>query len=211
MKHGGAYIGGICLVTDRSSCGLTPREMALFALEAGIRWIQLRDKERSRVGLYRTALCLRELTGDFGACLIINDHADIAAAVDADGVHLGQEDLPLEEARKVMGDGKIIGISTHSLDEALRAESEGADYVGFGPVLPTGTKDAGPPRGVGMLEKVASRVAIPVVAIGGINSGNIGSVMSSGARAVAVASGILRGDVCYNAGNIVESLRGCLG
>lgn len=193
------YLGGICFITDRNLCSLTSMEMALISLKAGIRWIQYRDKERSRLGVYRIALGLRELTRDFGACLIINDHADIAASVDAEGVHLGQQDLPVKEARKIIGHDRIIGVSTHSLSEALRAEAEGADYIGFGPVMPTGTKDAGAPKGTGMLDKIRSRVNIPVVAIGGINLENLDPVLSSGAHAVAVASGILKGDIHSNA------------
>lgn len=200
------YRGGVCFITDRKACDLTSEEMALLALRSGIRWIQYREKGKSRLAVYRTALRLRELSRDFGACLVINDHTDIAAAVDADGVHLGQDDLPVAEARKVLGKGKIIGISTHSLKEALRAEADGADYIGFGPVMHTMTKDAGAPKGVAMLKRVSGRVGIPVVAIGGVNSGNLDTVISSGAHAVAVASAILKGDVCKNVDGLLERL-----
>lgn len=193
------YHGGICLITDKGSCPLTVLEMACLALESGIRWIQYRDKGSDRLDAYRTALALRELTRDFGACLIINDHVDIAAAVEADGVHLGQEDLPLREARKIMGYDKIVGISTHSVEEAAAAESEGADYIGFGPVFPTNTKEAGLPKGIGELKKINSSVRIPVVAIGGIDIDNCPSIFESGASAVATASSILHGDIRHNA------------
>lgn len=193
------YHGGICLITDKDSCPLTVREMAYLALKSGIKWIQYRDKGSDRIAAYRNALVLRELTRDFGACLIINDHADIAAAVEADGVHLGQEDLPLREARKIMGHEKIVGISTHSIEEATEAEFEGADYIGFGPVFATRTKDAGRPRGIGELTKINSSVRIPVVAIGGVDLDNCLSIFESGASAVAAASSVLSGDIGHNA------------
>lgn len=205
-----AYQGGICFITDRVLCPLTCLEMARLVLKAGVRWIQYRDKERDRLRLYRTALALRELTATYGACLIVNDFADIAAAVGADGVHLGQDDLPLKEARKILGKGRIIGISTHSLEEALLAEADGADYVGFGPVYATATKKAGRPRGVGRLREVGGKLRIPVVAIGGIERRRLPDVMGSGAKAVAVASSILgKGDISRNAESFLTGLQRC--
>jgi thiamine-phosphate pyrophosphorylase len=198
-SHKDLYHGGICLVTDKSSCPLTVLEMAWLALGSGIKWIQYRDKSKNRLEAFRNAMALREITREFGACLIINDHADIAVAVDADGVHLGQEDLPATLARKVIGGNMIIGISTHSIDEAMTAEAEGADYIGFGPVFYTKTKDAGAPRGVEALRRIKSSVGIPVVAIGGINYENCTSVLENGASAVAAASSVLSGDVYSNA------------
>jgi thiamine-phosphate pyrophosphorylase len=193
------YQGGICLITDKDSCSLTVLEMAYLALRSGIKWIQYRDKGGDRLDVYRTALALRELTRDFGACLIVNDYADIAAAVEADGVHLGQEDLPAGEARKVLGGAKIVGISTHSRDEAMRAESEGADYIGFGPVFHTATKDAGHPQGAVRLKEISHSVGIPVVAIGGVSTDNCSSVFDCGASAVAAASSVLSSDIRHNA------------
>lgn len=198
-SHRDLYNGGICLITDKSSCPLTVLEMARLALESGIKWIQYRDKSKNRLEAFRNAMALREITREFGACLIINDHADIAAAVGADGVHLGQEDLPALLARKVMGGDMIIGISTHNIDQAMAAESEGADYIGFGPVFHTETKEAGLPRGIGYLRKIKDSIGIPVVAIGGIDLENCTSVLESGASAVAAASSILSGDVSRNA------------
>jgi thiamine-phosphate pyrophosphorylase len=207
-EKGQMYLGGVCLVTDRNCCTLTCLEMARIALGAGIGWIQYREKEKSRLALYRTALALRKLTREHGAFLIINDHADIAASVGADGVHLGQEDLPVREARRILGEGKIVGVSTHALAEALGAEAEGADYIGFGPVFPTKTKEAGPPKGTARLKTVRDRVRIPVVAIGGICAGNLDDVFSSGAAAVAVASALLEGDVHLNAARFLERIGG---
>lgn len=189
--------GGLCLILDRKVSGRLPAEMALAALNAGIRCLQYRDKDSSRRCIYMEALRLRELTRDFGAVFIVNDYADIAAAVDADGVHLGQDDLPLAEARKIMTH-KIIGISTHTLSEALEAEKGGADYIGFGPVFHTTTKDAGLPKGLGILRDIKRHLRIPVVAIGGIVSGNLSGVIEAGADAVAVASAILKGNIQKN-------------
>lgn len=201
------YLGGICFITDRNLCPLTCMEMTQAVLRAGIKWVQYRDKEKDRLAFYRTALGLREITRCYGASFVVNDHADIAAAVDADGIHLGQDDLPLKEARKLLGREKIIGISTHSVEEAIRAEEDGADYIGFGPVFETATKDAGTPRGTGMLEEVRGRVNIPVVAIGGIDAGSVSEVLSSGAGAVAVASAVLRGDLSQNAHLFLQGIR----
>jgi thiamine-phosphate diphosphorylase len=129
---------------------------------------------------------------------LVNDHTDIAIAVNADGVHLGQDDLPLKESRKIMGRKKIIGISTHTVEQAIDAEKDGADYIGFGPVFNTTTKDAGSPKGIDMLHEIKKQVHIPVVAIGGINLENIRSVLDAKADAVAVASAILSGDIADN-------------
>jgi len=141
--------------------------------------------------LYETGARLLLRIRGAGAQLIINDHADIAAAVDADGVHLGQDDLPLENARSLLGPERIIGISTHSLQQALAAQVEGADYVGFGPVFPTSTKDAGPALGADALRTVCSKVTVPVLAIGGITRSTAGEAVLAGAAGVAVISGIL--------------------
>jgi thiamine-phosphate pyrophosphorylase len=125
------------------------------------------------------------------AAFIVNDHPDIAMAVDADGVHLGQDDLPVEEARKLMGGSRIIGVSTHSVEQARAAQSAGADYIGFGPIFTTKTKDAGPHRGIEGLREVRKAVKLPVIAIGGINGGNLDNALEAGADGVAVISAIL--------------------
>lgn len=198
---------GLCVITDGKAGGRTDEEIVKTALEAGARWIQYREKEKTRREIYREALRLRDATRQFGALFSVNDHADIALAVDADGVHLGQDDLPLREARKLMG-GKIIGISAHSLREAMDAAECGADYIGFGPVFPTVTKDAGIPKGVEMLREIKRQVSIPVVAIGGISVENLPEVLAAGADAVAAASAILRGDVSENVRSFMKIIGG---
>lgn len=192
------YLNGICFITARKESCLTLKETVTLVLSAGVKCIQYREKDKSRRDIYREALMLRELTDKFGASFIVNDYTDIALAVNADGVHLGQEDLPLKEARKILGKGKIIGVSTHNIDEAIAAEAGGADYIGFGPIFHTATKDAGKPKGIAALRKIKELIKIPIVAIGGINTKNLESVIDSGADAVAVASAILKGNISEN-------------
>lgn len=192
------YLGGLCFITDRSSCKLSYEDMVLRALKAGVKWIQYRDKESSRREVYNESIRLRSIAADFDAAFIVNDYPDIALAVNADGVHLGQDDMPLREARSIMGRDKIIGISTHSLNQAVESDRNGADYIGVGPVFQTATKNAGIPRGTDMLHEIKGQVHIPVVAIGGINLENISSLLKAGADAVAVASAILTGDIEKN-------------
>ncbi len=202
------YLGGLCLITDHGACGLSYRDITLKALKAGARWIQYRDKESSRREVYGEAVGLREITKGFNAVFIVNDHPDIALAVNADGVHLGQDDLPAKETRKMMGTGSIIGVSTHSLEQAMVAEKDGADYIGFGPVFHTATKNAGRPKGLDMLLDIKKRVNLPVVAIGGINLENINAVLKAGADAVAVASAILSGDIEKNTKRFLDIIGG---
>jgi thiamine-phosphate pyrophosphorylase len=191
----------ICFITDSRNI-----ENAVSAiLEAGIRWIQYREKNKTKKEIFFYALKLREITWHFNACFIVNDYADIALAVDADGVHLGQDDLPLKEARRIMGD-KIIGISTHNLQEAIDAEKGGADYIGFGSIFPTTTKDDASVQGLDALRKVTASVNIPVIAIGGINTDNVRSVFDAGCDGVAVSSGFLRGDVMENARKFLSTI-----
>jgi thiamine-phosphate pyrophosphorylase len=197
----------LCLITDRKVSDKTPEEMTLTALMAGARWIQYREKEQSRNHIYEEARRLRQLTSEYGAAFIVNDHADIALASEADGVHLGQGDLPLREARKIMR-GKIIGISTHSAEEAVGAAAAGADYIGFGPLFPTRTKEAGEPKGLEMLRQIRRDVRIPIVAIGGITRKDIESVFAAGADAVAVASAILTGDISANVAGFIHCIEG---
>lgn len=184
----------ICFITGSENI-----ESAIaLILEAGIRWVQYREKNKTKKELFFDALKLREMTRRFDACFIVNDYADIALAVDADGVHLGQDDLPLSDARRIMGD-KIIGISTHNLAEAIEAEKGGADYIGFGSIFPTDTKEGVIIQGLEALKEIKNSVNIPVIAIGGINADNVKSVFETGCYGVAVSSGLLKGDIRDNA------------
>ena len=188
----------IYLLTDRTIARLSHVELVRIALSAGIRTIQFREKNMPRNQLYKEAVTIQELVKKYRATLIINDHVDIAKAVDADGVHLGQKDMPVEEARKILGKRKVIGISTHSLSQAVRSEKSGADYIGFGPIFQTSTKEAGRPKGIDGLRNIRKRIHIPIVAIGGITWENVNEVLESGADACAMVSGILSGNIEKN-------------
>ncbi len=186
------------LLTDRSISGLSHQQAVRRAISAGIKTIQLREKEMSKNEIFREALLIREISAEHRVAFIVNDYIDIAIAVKADGVHLGQEDMPVKEARKIMGENRIIGISTHSMKQAIEAQESGADYIGFGPMFHTMTKNAGKPKGLKALEQIKKKISIPVVAIGGITCENVNEVIKSGADAVAVASGILSGNIKAN-------------
>lgn len=161
------------------------------AIEGGAGVIQLREKEMKARALVEAGLELRALTAEKGVAFIVNDRVDVARAVDADGVHLGQEDLPPAYAREILGPDKIIGISASNIEEAAAAEREGADYIGLGAVFATQTKgDAGLPVGVETVREVTRRVNVPVVAIGGINFDNVGQVIKAGADGIAVVSAV---------------------
>ncbi len=161
------------------------------ALAAGVTFFQYRNKGGSRRQIYETSRLLALTAARARAVFLVNDHADIAAAVDADGVHLGQDDLPVLYARKLLGNKKLIGVSTHSIDQALAAEAAGADYIGFGPLFKTATKDAGSAQGIENLAVIKKTVSIPVIAIGGIKQENISEVMRTRADGAAVISALL--------------------
>lgn len=170
----------------------SPIEILREFLDAGVTLVQLRAKELSPAEFFVLAKEARALTRDAGATFIVNDRADIALSVGADGVHLGQEDLPLAAARKLLGREKIIGISTHDLAQAREAETGGADYIGFGPIFGTATKATGyAPRGLEMLREVRAAVKIPIVAIGGIKESNVAEVWEAGADAAAIISDLM--------------------
>ncbi len=161
------------------------------AILGGAGIIQMRIKNSGTRDLLETGRKLRELTSAEGITFIVNDRADIALAVNADGVHLGQDDLPPRVARNILGPGKIIGISTHSGEQALQAVRDGADYIGVGPVFATGTKiEAGSPVGTDLLRAVSKKIQIPIVAIGGINADNVVKVLETGVTRCAVISAV---------------------
>ena len=180
------------LVTDRRWLG----ERTLWdgieeAILGGVTLVQLREKEISSKEYLELAQRVKEVTDRHGIPLIINDRIDIAMAIDADGVHLGPEDLPVPLARKLMGNGKIIGSSAASVAEALLFQAQGADYLGVGAVFPTATKQGTEKVGLEDLREIKSAVHIPVVAIGGIRAENAKPVMETGVDGVAVVSAIM--------------------
>jgi len=202
-------INGLYLISDTAfSGGRSHGEVVLQGLRGGARVIQLRDKDLTVRELYPVALIMRELARKAGAVFIINDLVELAMAVDADGVHLGQDDMPVSVARRLLGEDRIIGISTHSLDDALAAESAGADYIGFGPMFPTGTKDSGIPKGPEGLRALREKIKVPIAAIGGINAGNARSVIEAGADALAVISAVTMADDIEKAAREIAVLFG---
>lgn len=178
---------GVYFITSRDF-GRTHEEIAEMAFSGGVKTIQFRDKNMKSGEMLKTAQRLRDLSDDYEATLIINDRVDIALASDADGVHVGQEDIPAKEVRRVF-EG-IVGVSVHNVKEAVEAEQY-ADYLGAGPVFATTTKkDASTPIGLPGLKEIVDAVSIPVVAIGSINPKNISDVLEVGVDGIAVISAI---------------------
>ncbi|MDD5259448.1 MAG: thiamine phosphate synthase [bacterium] len=160
------------------------------AIQAGVEVVQYRNKTGTTAELYNEAAALR------GLCkrthLLINDRIDIALAVGADGIHLGQEDMPVREARRLIGPKKIIGLTVHSLQEAKEAQKQGVDYIGVSPIFATATKlDAGEPAGVLLIKKIKKEVTLPLVVIGGITLKNAPQVIAAGADAVCAISAVI--------------------
>ena len=161
-------------------------------LDAGIKIIQYREKEKTGREMYAQCLKLREMTRAAGALFIIDDFADLALAVEADGVHIGQDDLPIEAVRRVAGDKLFIGLSTHSPSQAQDAIKRGADYIGVGPIFETHTKkNVCAPVGLTYLDYAAAHVDIPFVAIGGIKEHNLSEVYAHGAKCACLVTGIV--------------------
>jgi thiamine-phosphate pyrophosphorylase len=166
-------------------------ELARLAIAGGADTIQLRQKSGSTRGMIETARELKRVCSEAGVAFIVNDRVDVAIAAESDGVHLGQEDFPISLARELLGDQCIIGGSAATLKEARICLSEGADYVGFGPVYPTTSKDdAGPVRGLALLKEVVETIPLPIIAIGGIDAENVLGVMEAGAYGIAVISAV---------------------
>lgn len=181
------------VITDEGvGHGLSHARIAQRAVAGGADVIQLRDKRLSGRDLLTAASAIREITYDAGALFIVNDRLDVALAAGADGVHLGESDLPIEHARRIAPPGFVIGASVGSVAAAVRASAAGADYVALSPTFPTTSKDnAGPGHGLSMLSALRSAVSLPLVAIGGINPENVGDVIAAGADGVAVISAVV--------------------
>ena len=197
-------LSGLYIILDpsiRPDRSLTDvlREAAM----AGARLFQYRNKSASMKEAYAEALVLRKAALDEGVTFIVNDRCDLALAIDADGVHLGQEDLPLDLARKVMGPDKLIGISTHNLNQVRQATVGRPDYLGFGPIFKPGSKqDHDPIVGIEGLRAMRKLTSLPVFAIGGIQIDQVGEVTRAGANGVAVISAILKSS---DIGHVVKS------
>ena len=185
-------IGRLHVLTDTVlQSRFTHLELTKQAISGGADTIQLRQKEGSTRELIKTATELRRLCTKKGVIFIVNDRIDVALAAKADGVHLGQDDFPIPLARELMGKGRIIGGSAATPEEIENCIREGADYVGFGPIYPTGSKDdAGPVSGIDILKRIVKSTPVPVIAIGGIDLSNASDVMGAGAHGIAVISAV---------------------
>ena len=185
---------GFVLITNRKVCETKLTDIIEQAIEGGggVGTVQLREKDLSTRDLFDLAKEIREITKKEDVNLIINDRVDIAIAVDADGVHLGWQSLEIDVVRRMIGRGKLIGFSAHSLKEAVRAENSGADYVTISPIFDTVNKDYFiKPLGVDEIAKIKERINIPVIALGGINENNVSKVLKNGADGIAAISAIL--------------------
>lgn len=181
---------GIYLVTEDSGPSERRLRAVSEALAAGTKVVQLRDKFAPKRMLLDEARAMKKLCYDHGAVFIVNDDIALAWAVDADGVHVGQEDLPVEYARRLLGDSKLIGLSISALEQAIEAEQQGVDYIGVGAIYPTPTKLKATPKGIELLRSVRSAVNKPLVAIGGIDASNAAEGFAAGADAIAVVRAV---------------------
>jgi thiamine-phosphate pyrophosphorylase len=187
MRIGGLY----GLTAEKFSLGRRNADVVQAMLDGGIRIIQYREKTKKMGLKYEECLQLRAMTREAGAAFIVNDDIDLALLVGADGVHVGQEDLPLEAVRRLVGENMAIGLSTHSPEQARAAEARGADYIGVGPIFATRTKeDVCAPVGFAYLDFVAGNLSLPFVAIGGIKEHNLAEVATHGARCMALVTEI---------------------
>lgn len=196
----------IYLVTDRDLMSTETLEEAVEqAIIGGCTLVQLREKDCSSLDFYNTAIKVKEITDKYDVPLLINDRLDIALAVDAAGVHVGQSDMPAEIVRRIIGEDKIIGVSTGSIEEAIKAEEDGADYLGVGAMYVTGTKKDANPTSMETLKKIRENVTIPIVVIGGINKERVTDFDGLGIDGFAIVSAIIaQKDIIKATKDIVE-------
>lgn len=182
----------IYLVTDRDLMSTNTLEEAVEkAIIGGCTLIQLREKDCTSLDFYNTAIKIKEITDKYEIPLIINDRLDIALAIDAAGLHIGQSDIPATIARKILGENKIIGVSTGTLEEAVKAKEDGADYLGVGAMYSTGTKKDADKTSMEELKKIRKKISIPIVVIGGINKDRIKDFVGIGVDGIAIVSAII--------------------
>ncbi|WP_378956067.1 thiamine phosphate synthase [Pelosinus sp. sgz500959] len=198
-----------CITAEELSMGRSNVEVVKEMIAAGVKIIQYREKDKKMKVKYSECCIIRELTKKAGVTFIVNDDIDLAIIVQADGVHIGQDDLPIEKVRELVGEQMIIGISTHCPEEAQQAVQAGADYIGVGPIFKTATKkDVCAPVGFEYLDYVAKNIPIPFVAIGGIKLNNIPEVIKSGAQCVAIITEITTaGDIPERISQIREVIK----
>lgn len=208
MKDWNLYL----ITSQELSRGRTTLEVVQEAVVAGVQVVQLREKTFSSRELVEIGLAIRKITRQHGVRFIVNDRVDVALAVKADGVHLGQQDMPVKYARQIMGSHKIIGISATTLAEALEAQKAGADYLGVGPIFATQSKPDAAALGLEGLKQIREAVNLPLVAVGGINRANADTILEHGADCISVISAITAADNVYQATrellNIISQAKG---
>lgn len=178
------------LTDSRQSLGRSTVDVVAAMLRGGVKLLQYREKDKSGADMLRECRILRNMTREAGCCFIINDHVDIALLCDADGVHVGQGDIPLQDVRRLLGAERIVGVSTHARAQAEAAIAGGADYIGVGPVYATATKREAEPVGLEYLRWVAVHSPIPFTPIGGVNAATLLEVIAAGGRCCAIVSAI---------------------
>lgn len=182
------------LVTDKSNDVEKFLNTIEEAIKGGVSVVQIREKTADTLDFYNLAIKVKEITTKYNVPLIINDRVDVALAIDADGVHVGQSDMPCDVTRKLVGNDKIVGVSAATISEAKKAEADGADYIGTGAVFPTATKDDAPKITKKDLKDIVDSINIPVVAIGGITHDNAGELLDTGIAGLSVVSAIMSSD-----------------
>ena len=204
-------IGRLHVITDTVlQCRYSHEDLARLAIAGGAGAIQFRQKQGSTRELIETARAMLAVCRRLGIPLIVNDRLDVALAVGAGGVHLGQDDFPMAQAREILGPNRIIGGSASTLEEARLCRAQAVDYIGLGPVYPTGSKaDASPAGGLDLVRRVSRELDLPVIAIGGIGAANAPEVLAAGAYGVAVISAVCcQDDPSAAAANLLRALRG---
>lgn len=197
----------IYLVTDRDLMSTKTLEEAVEeAIKGGCTLVQVREKECSSLDFYTTAINIKRITDKYKVPLLINDRLDIALAVDAAGVHIGQSDLPCSVVRKIVGDDKIIGVSAGTLENAIKAENDGADYIGVGAMYATGTKKDAKHTSMDELKKIRENISIPIVVIGGINKERITDFNGTDIDGLAIVSAIISQKDIYKATSELKDL-----
>lgn len=197
----------IYLVTDRDLMSTETLEEAVEqALIGGCTLVQLREKDCSSLEFYKTAVKVKEITDKYNVPLLINDRLDIALAVDAAGVHVGQSDLPVSVVRKIIGEDKIIGISAGTLEDALQGQRDGADYLGVGAMYATGTKKDANPTSMEELKKIKENISLPIVVIGGINKERVKDFKGTGIDGLAIVSAIIAQEDIAEAAKKIKKL-----
>jgi len=197
----------IYLVTDRDLMSTKTLEEAVEeAIKGGCTLVQLREKECSSLDFYTTAINIKRITDKYKVPLLINDRLDIALAVDAAGVHIGQSDLPCSVVRKIVGDDKIIGVSAGTLENAIKTENDGADYIGVGAMYATGTKKDAKHTSMDELKKIRENISIPIVVIGGINKERITDFNGTDIDGLAIVSAIISQKDIYKATSELKDL-----